>query len=149
MTGSERGLQALIVYSQLEQAKARYCRLMDTKAWSTLGDLLTEDVAFDLAGDDPSSVAIVGRDDVLAAVRSSVADAVTVHQVHSPEFEIVSADEVRAIWAVQERVVWENGTSLTAFGHYHDRWVRADGAWRIAELRLTHLIMEFGEADPA
>lgn len=48
------------------------------------------------------------------------------------------------IWAVQERVVWENGTSLTAFGHYHDRWVRLDGRWRIAELRLTHLIMEFG-----
>ncbi|MDG4669118.1 nuclear transport factor 2 family protein [Mycobacterium sp. 236(2023)] len=149
MTDSGGDLEALIVYSQLEQAKAQYCRLMDTKAWSALGDLLTEDVAFDLAGDDPSSVAIVGRGDVLTAVRSAVAEAMTAHQVHSPEFEVVSADEVRAIWAVQERVVWENGTSLTAFGHYHDRWVRAEGSWRIAELRLTHLIMEFGRPDPA
>lgn len=147
MTGSGRDLEALIVYSQLEQAKARYCRLMDTKAWSALSDLLAEDVAFDLAGDDPSSTPITGRDDVLAAVGSAVAEAITVHQVHSPEFEIVSPDEVRAIWAVQERVVWENGASLTAFGHYHDRWVRADGAWRIAELRLTHLMMEFGAAN--
>ena len=144
MTGSGYDLEALIVYSQLEQAKARYCRLLDTRAWSALGDMLTEDVAFDLAGDDPSSVPIMGRDDVLTAVRSAVAEAITVHQVHSPEFEIVSADEVRVIWAVQERVTWQNGTSLTAFGHYHDRWVRVDGAWRIAELRLTHLIMDFG-----
>lgn len=143
MTGSGPDLDELIVYSQLGQAKARYCRLMDTKAWRELGEMLTEDIVFDLAGDDPSSAPIVGRDDVLGAVGSSVAEAVTVHQVHSPEFEIVSADEVRVIWAVQERVEWENGTSLTAFGHYHDRWVRSDGTWRIAELRLTQLIMDF------
>ena len=48
------------------------------------------------------------------------------------------------IWAVQERVVWGNGTSLTAYGHYHDRWVRDELGWRIAELRLTHLIMDIG-----
>jgi hypothetical protein len=149
VTASGPDLEALIVYSQLEQAKARYCRLMDTKAWSALGDLLTEDVAFDLAGDNPSSTPITGRDNVLAAVGSAVAEAITVHQVHSPEFEIVSPDEVRAIWAVQERVTWQNGTWLTAFGHYHDRWLRADGVWRIAELRLTHLIMESGEFNSA
>lgn len=74
-------------------------------------------------------------------VRASVGEAITVHQVHSPEFEL-DGDEARVIWAVQERVLWSNGTSLTAYGHYHDRWVRDERGWRIAELRLTHLITD-------
>ncbi|BBX18384.1 DUF4440 domain-containing protein [Mycolicibacterium duvalii] len=129
--------------AELSQAKARYCRLLDTKDWPALAELMTEEIAVDLDAGNPSSVPLVGRENVLAAVQASVADARTVHQVHAPEFEF--SDEVaRVIWAVQERVVWQNGTSLTAFGHYHDRWVRLDGRWRIAELRLHHLIMDFG-----
>ena len=126
---------------ELEEAKARYCRLMDTKNWTDLAALLTEDLVFDLTDGHPEAAPIVGRDAALEAVRASVGDAITVHQVHSPEFEL-DGDEARVVWAVQERVVWKNGTSLTAYGHYHDRWVRDEWGWRIAELRLTHLIMD-------
>lgn len=133
----------LVAQAELAQAKARYCRLLDTKDWSALAELMTAEILFDLDAGNPSSVPIVGRENVLAAVQASTADALTVHQVHAPEFEI-AGEEAQVIWAVQERVVWENGTSLTAFGHYRDRWVRLDGRWRIVELRLTHLIMEFG-----
>ena len=128
--------------AELSQAKARYCRLLDTKDWLAVAELMTEGIIVDLDAGNPSSVPIVGRENVLSAFQSSVADARTVHQVHSPEFEFVD-DEARVIWAVQERVVWQNGTSLTAFGHYHDRWIRLDGHWRIVELRLEHLIMDF------
>ncbi|MED5810895.1 nuclear transport factor 2 family protein [Mycolicibacterium sp. 050232] len=130
----------------LAQEKARYCRSMDTKDWSALAELFTDDVVFDLSDGNPHVAPIVGRAETIAAVRESVGDAVTVHQVHAPEFEL-DGDEARAIWAVQERVVWDNGTSLTAYGHYHDRWVRHGDRWRIAELRLTHLMME--SAGPA
>ena len=83
-----------------------------------------------------------GRAHVLDAVESSVAGAKTVHQVHMPEVEI-DGDKAQAIWAVQERVVLDNGTSLTAYGLYHARWVRVDGQWKIAVIRLTQLIMDF------
>ncbi|MGX9792784.1 nuclear transport factor 2 family protein [Mycobacterium sp. MMS18-G62] len=126
----------------LEQAKARYCRLMDTKNWAELAALLTEDLVFDLTDGNPKASPIVGRNAALEAVRASVGDAKTVHQVHSPEFEL-DGDEARVVWAVQERVVWKSGASLTAYGHYHDRWIRDERGWRIAELRLTHLLMEF------
>lgn len=126
---------------ELEQAKARYCRLMDTKNWGELATLLTEELVFDLTDGNPEAAPIVGRDAAVEAVRTSVGDAITVHQVHSPEFEL-NGDEAFVVWAVQERVVWENGTSLTAYGHYHDRWVRDESGWRIAELRLTHLIVD-------
>ena len=125
----------------LEQAKARYCRLMDTKDWAGLAALLTEDLIFDLTDGNPDVAPIVGRDAALEAVKASVGDAQTVHQVHSPEFDL-NGDEALVVWAVQERVVWPNGTSLTAYGHYFDRWVRDEGGWRIAELKLTHLVMD-------
>ena len=125
----------------LEQAKARYCRLMDTKDWAGLAALLTEDLVFDLTDGNPDAAPIVGRDAALEAVKASVGDAKTVHQIHSPEFDL-NGDEALVIWAVQERVVWPNGTSLTAYGHYFDRWIRDEGRWLIAELKLTHLIMD-------
>jgi hypothetical protein len=133
----------LVAYHELAEAKARYCRLLDTKDWASLADLLTADMEFDLSDGNSDVAPIVGRENVLAAVQSSVAGAKTVHQIHVPEIDL-NGDDAQVIWAVQERVVWDNGTSLTAFGHYHDRWVRVDGKWKVAALRLTHLVMDFG-----
>lgn len=125
---------------ELEQAKSRYCRMMDMKDWAGVADLFAEDLVFDLGGGHDAAP-IIGRDAALQAVQSSIVDAVTVHQVHSPEFDI-NGDEARVVWAAQERVKWNNGAGLTAFGHYHERWVRRDGRWQIAELRLTHLLID-------
>ena len=134
---------ALLVLHELYQAKAKYCRTLDTEDWEALATVLAPNVVLDLSDGNPDIEPIVGRDQVIAAIMESVAGARTVHQVHIPEVEI-SGDVAQAIWPVQERVIWDNGTSLTAFGHYHDRWVRTDGQWALAESRLTHLIMDFG-----
>lgn len=137
------GDTALLVIHELYQAKAKYCRTLDTKDWDVFATVLASDVSLDLSDGNPDVEPIVGRDNVIAAIRESVTHARTVHQVHIPEVEI-SGDQARAIWPVQERVLWDNGTSLTAFGHYHDRWVRRHGEWALVESKLTHLIMDFG-----
>ncbi|WP_333890266.1 nuclear transport factor 2 family protein [Mycolicibacterium gadium] len=139
------GDTALIVIQDLYQAKAKYCRTLDTKDWEEFATVLAPDVRLDLSDGNPDIEPIIGRDEVIAAIKESVAGARTVHQVHIPEVEISGGgDEAQAIWPVQERVIWDNGTSLTAFGHYHDRWVRTDGQWALAESKLTHIIMDFG-----
>ena len=33
----------------------------------------------------------------------------------------------------------ENSMALQGFGHYHERYVKVDGRWRIAYLTLTRL----------
>lgn len=134
---------AVLAIHELYQAKAKYCRTLDTKDWDVFATVLAPDVSLDLSDGNPDIEPIVGRDNVIAAIRESVTGARTVHQVHIPEVEI-SGDQASAIWPVQERVLWDNGTSLTAFGHYHDRWVRIDGHWVLTESKLTHLIMDFG-----
>jgi hypothetical protein len=71
---------------------------------------------------------ITGRDAAVEMIRGSLTNARTAHQVHTPLIEL-NGDEAQIIWAMQDRVVWENGPALTGNGHYHERWVRDAGRW--------------------
>jgi hypothetical protein len=76
-------------------------------------------------------------------VRSHIENATTVHQVHLPEIEI-NGDVATGIWAMQDRVCFLNGPSITGYGHYTDRYVRRNGIWQISALKLTRLHIDVG-----
>jgi 3-phenylpropionate/cinnamic acid dioxygenase small subunit len=118
--------------------KAAYCRLLDTKDWEGWGQLFTEDIVADTTGS--GGTVMKGRDNMVAMVSQSLAQAKTAHQVHSPEIT-VEGHEARAIWAMQDRVVWGE-RSLTGYGHYTERYVRTAEGWKIAEQALTRLHMD-------
>ena len=122
------------------ELKARYCRLMDTKQWDAWRGLFTEDYELDVS-DGTGLPVIKGREAALDRVLASIRHAVTAHQVHAPEIRI-DGDDAHGIWAMQDRVIFPNGTSLTGYGHYHDRFRRQTGEWRIAALKLTRLRVE-------
>ncbi|RZK00076.1 MAG: nuclear transport factor 2 family protein [Novosphingobium sp.] len=124
----------------ITELKARYCRLLDTKDWEGWGQLFTEDFHQDVTGSGGG--VFDGRDAAVAATRASIGTAKTAHQVHSPEISI-DGDAATAIWALQDRVIWDGGRALTGYGHYHERYVRTADGWRIAEQRLTRLHMDF------
>ena len=118
--------------------KARYCRLLDTKDWDGWKALFTPDCVIDTTASGGSVTR--DRDSFVASVSQSLAEAKTAHQVHSPEITI-DGDEARAVWAMQDRVVWgERG--LTGYGHYHERYRRTADGWQIAEQTLTRLHMD-------
>jgi len=123
------------------ELKARYCRFLDTKQWDSWAELFTEDLVLDTseAGGPPP---ITGRDEAIALVRGAIETARTAHQVHSPEIRI-DGDTAQGIWAMQDRVAFDNGTSLTGYGHYTETYVRRDGQWRIAVSKLTRLHLDF------
>jgi hypothetical protein len=122
--------------------KAAYCRLLDTKDWEGWGQLFTDDFVQDVS---PSGGGVFhGREAAVAATRASIEAAKTAHQVHFPEITI-DGDQASAIWPLQDRLIWEDGRSLTAYGHYHERYVRTPDGWRIAEQKLTRLVMDFGQ----
>jgi SnoaL-like domain len=120
------------------ELKARYCRLMDTKDWEGWRELFSEDYELDVSQE--SGVApIRGREAALDWVLSHIRGATTAHQVHTPEIKI-NGDEAEGVWAMQDRLVFgPQGPSITGFGHYHERYVRLAGQWKIARLRLTRL----------
>ncbi len=131
-------LEKLEAWMALSEAKARYCRMLDTKDWAGYADLMTEDIVLDVSEGSQVPV-ITGRDAVVAQIQSSILTAKTAHQVHSPEIEL-NGDEAQVIWAMQDRVVWgADRPSIVGYGHYHERWVRRAGRWKLAALRLTRL----------
>ncbi len=120
--------------------KAAYCRLLDAKDWDGWGQLFTEDFHQDVSGSGGG--VFDGRDAAVAATRGSIETAKTAHQVHFPEITI-DGDQATAIWPLQDRLVWEDGRSLTAYGHYHESYVRTPAGWRMSEQRLTRLQMDY------
>lgn len=134
-------LATLTAYADIQRAKARYCRTIDTKDWVGFGDIMTDDIRLDVSegtGLEP----IIGRDNAVNFIRQSVDSAQTAHQVHYPEIDL-HGDEATAVWAMHDRIIFDNGVKLSGYGQYHERWVRTERGWRIAELKLTRLILEF------
>ena len=123
------------------ELKARYCRLLDTKQWDAWTELFVEEVVLDTseAGGPP---AITGREPAIAMVRANIETARTAHQVHTPEITVVG-DRAIGIWAMQDRVVFENGPSMTGYGHYTETYVKLAGEWKIATSKLTRLHIDF------
>jgi hypothetical protein len=85
----------------------------------------------------------VGADDFMAFLRETLADVVTVHHGHMPEIELTSPTTATGIWAMEDMLRWPDGTELHGYGHYHESYEKADGAWRIAASTLTRLRMDF------
>lgn len=135
-------LHTLQAWMELTNAKARYCHLLDTKDWTGFGDLMTDDIELDLSGTSDLGM-IRGREEAVARIRSSVETAQTAHHVHTPEITL-NGDEALVVWAMQDRLIWSNGKTLTGYGHYNERWVKQNGEWKLAAQKLTRLIMEFG-----
>ena len=129
----------------ITETKARYCRCLDTKDFAGYADVFTEDAVLDTTG--AGGPRIEGRGALAAFVQNSMGEAVTVHQVHSPEIRQTGADTAEAVFAMQDRVIFPPARAaaigmagLTGYGHYHEEYRRcADGVWRISESRLTRL----------
>ena len=138
-------LQLVQDYLELCAAKARYCRFLDTKDWEAWRELMTEDYELDIS--EGTGIAVIhGRDEAIARVRASIGEAKTAHQVHNPEIRI-DGDVALATWALQDRVVFgPQRPSITGYGHYHERWLRRNGEWKIAALRLTRLHLDLHPA---
>jgi hypothetical protein len=122
---------------EIEGLKARYCRSLDTKDWSSFRDLFTDDFVSDTTAS--GGPRIVGADAFVEFVSSTLATAVTVHQVQQPEIELTSPSTARGVWAMQDLVRFAPGLTMHGFGHYHETYERADGCWRIASSELTRL----------
>ncbi len=132
----------VIAFYELTQAKAKYCRMLDTKDWNGLAALMADDVEFGMSDGESEPNMTIGRNETLALLKSLVGGARTAHQVHAPEIDL-NEDEAQVIWAVQDRAVFDDGTSVTGYGHYTERWVHRGGdAWKLASLVLTHLITD-------
>jgi hypothetical protein len=124
----------------IKQLKARYFRLMDTKRWDEMRDVFTDDVTVDTT--ESGGGVVTGADEFIGFLRETLADVITVHHGHMPEIDLTGPADATAIWALQDLLVWPNGMRLDGYGHYHETYVKVDGAWKISSSTLTRLHMD-------
>lgn len=150
----ERRLNENEALRAVSTLKAHYFRLMDQKQWAEWADLFAEDAVMDMR-DEAESMAKLGmavgesaswllrsRADIRGAVEAALNGVVSVHHGYMPEFTIVSSDEIRAIWAMEDIIQYPAGAPISGFrgnGHYYDTYTRSAGIWRIQETTLKRL----------
>ena len=133
-------LQQLLDIEQIKQLKARYFRLMDTKQWDDWGLIFATNCVMEVPEADMVNN---GREDIVTNVSTALIGARTAHHGHMPEIEITGDGTARGVWAMFDYVEWpeQDGTrvGLQGYGHYREEYVREDGEWRIARIRLERL----------
>jgi uncharacterized protein (TIGR02246 family) len=125
----------------IKQLKARYFRTMDTKDWSGMRQVFTDDVIMDTSAAGGGVVA--GADEFLTFLQPVLQDAITVHHGHMPEIEICSPSAATGIWALQDTIVWPDGSRMQGYGHYHETYEQVAGEWKIKSSTLTRLLVDF------
>lgn len=121
----------------IKQLKARYFRTMDTKDWSGMRQVFTDDVVVDTT--DSGGSVISGADAFMTFLQSAIGDVVTVHHGHMPEIELTSPTTASGIWSMEDMLRYPDGRELHGFGHYHEQYEKSDGQWRIRVCTLTRL----------
>lgn len=145
-------IATLLAIEEIKRLKARYFRFMDTRDWDSFRDIFTEDALFDVRGaleENPDIAAlgepVQGRDAIVEYVSTGINPTTSAHFGHMPEIEILSPDEATGIWSLMDLLRAPPGADFTMFrgyGHYHERYRRIDGAWRIATLKITRMMVE-------
>ncbi|MDA8340967.1 MAG: nuclear transport factor 2 family protein [Actinomycetota bacterium] len=116
---------------EIRSLKHAYFRLLDTKDFAALGDLLTDDVTTSYEGGKHQ---FAGRDQVVDFLERSLGDPgiVHAHTAHHPEIVVTADDAATGIWYLEDRVIVPaadfvlSGTAL-----YEDTYSRTAAGWRI------------------
>ena len=132
----------------IKQLKARYFRFMDTKQWSEMRQVFTDDVRVDTTQD--GTEVVEGADAFVGPLSEILADVITVHHGHMPEIELTSDTTATGIWAMEDHLWWPEDSPLRhlhGYGHYHETYRKGADGWRIASLTLTRLHREITAGD--
>lgn len=132
----------------IKALKARYFRLIDTKDWEGLRQVMAPDVHVDVTADGVGT--FEGAEAFLEMLAPTLAEVVSVHHGHMPEIELTSPTTATGIWAMEDVLRFPTSSGLGelhGWGHYHESYVKLDGHWRIASLRLTRLRLDVSSAD--
>ena len=133
-------IQRLMDIEAIKQLKHAYFRCLDTGNFRELEGLLHDDVIVDFVGGN-YEWKLAGKEEYIASVRKAFTrEAVGHHNGHHPEIQILSESEATGIWYLADHM-WilthkfhTQGTAM-----YWDRYVKADGSWKIRETRYRRL----------
>jgi hypothetical protein len=155
-------LARLVAIEDIKQLKARYFRTLDTRDFDGMAQVFCRDAVFDctegpvvtpLHGQPDGLPGPVkrGRDEIMAWIRESFATRTCVHHGHCHEITIDSDTEAHGVIAMEDYIQDADRVTrlIHAAGHYHERYRIEDGAWRIAQTKLTRLFRFYPQTETA
>ena len=135
-------IERLLAIEEIRKVKARRCRCVDEKDWAGYVDCHTPD-AVSHALSSPT----VGAQAMADLCRKQVEGKTTVHHVHAPEIEILSATTAKGSWAMEDMLWWQEAGRehwLHGYGRYDETYEKRDGRWLIASRRLSRTRVDQG-----
>ena len=138
----------LVELEQIHQLKYRYVRFLDTKRWDDLVELFTPDATASYGG---GATVLDGREAIMAFLVGAMADEdmLTSHKVHQPEISLDGPDAATGTWALDDVVILGSlGMTVRGASYYEDRYVKVDGAWRIAHTGYRRVYEEIEPRSP-
>lgn len=145
-------IEQLAAIEQIKALKARYFRLVDTKAWDEFEALFTPDAPLVIAEAQPEAFTPRALTNLL---RAHYGHCVTVHHGHMPEITVEGSDRASGIWAMDDQRFFTADdpsapfTAAIGAGYYHETYILTADGWRIASLRLTRLRLDITPLPPA
>jgi len=141
-------LERLIAIEEIKRLKARYFYGIDNKDWELWRREVWAPDCQLIVGE--MGAAVSGRDEMIAWVAEQSADQVSVHHGHMPDIAILSDNEARGVWAMED-LIWRSkehaeiaGASyIHGWGHYRETYVKLAEGWRIQTTELTRLRTEY------
>lgn len=150
---TDSAVARLIAIEDIKMLKARYFAAVDSKDWSAIGDIFTEDAHVDFSGEcryhighhgvteadiDPSDGVVIGGPATAKVIKGGVGDVITVHQGHDPQIYMQAEDRATGRWSLYDRLEYTDEV-MHGYGYYEEEYRRVDGQWHISALRLTRL----------
>lgn len=137
---------------EIRQLKARYFRHLDTKNWAEWRKVFTDDldIRVDVTLDKDGTGGLSpeqpkGGDAFVAHISAFLQPPfMTVHHGHTNEITITGPDSATGIWAMEDIVSPTPDITIWGYGHYHERYRREDGAWKIAGFHLKRIRFDYG-----
>lgn len=122
----------LVEIESIKRLKYRYLRCLDQKLWDDIAGCFVEDATASYGG---GAYELTGREEILEFLTTSMGATtmVTSHRCGQPEIDLLDADTATGTWALQDVVILTDAeVEIRGAAFYTDRYVRTDGAWRIA-----------------
>ena len=145
-------VKRIAALEEIRELKYLYCQALDAKDWSRFATIFTPDGSADMreagpAG-SPSMIFVEGLANMMAYVKEAVGHLKTSHHVFAPLITLDGDDRASGLWQMEDRLFERDGDDwrvvLHGLGHYHETYLRRDGAWKIHHVRLTREHLSFG-----
>lgn len=133
---------------EIKQLKARYFRFIDTQDWPGLRSLFAPNAAIAFP---EANVTYDNGDAFVDWAEEVLVGVVSVHAGYMPEIALTGDGTATGIWAMTDDLDAPNGLPqeevrrpmrMRGAGHYHERYRKIDGEWKIAEMMLKRLRLD-------